>query len=54
VKTSEWFAQVFRSSIARRWHVRDRSAMGVWYGERRPDPELNKQQPGPSHPDTAT
>lgn len=40
--TREWFAQIFRSSIARRWYIRGRRAMEVWYDERRPDPELNK------------
>lgn len=45
--TSEWFVQVFRITIARRWYVRDRKAMGVWYDERRPDPELNRsKRPG--------
>ena len=27
-------------------YIRDRSAMGVWYGDRRPDPELTKPQDG--------
>ena len=37
--TVEWFIQVYRVTFARNRYIRDRSAMGVWYGERRPDPE---------------
>lgn len=39
--TSEWFGQLFRITFARRRYIRDRKAMGIWYGERRPDPELS-------------
>ncbi|HVJ83911.1 MAG TPA: glycosyltransferase [Planctomycetia bacterium] len=37
--TREWFAQIYRITVARRKYVHDRAAMGVWYGDRRPDPE---------------
>ncbi len=40
--TLEWFIQLYRITFARRRYIRDRSAMGVWYGERRPDPDLYK------------
>jgi cellulose synthase/poly-beta-1,6-N-acetylglucosamine synthase-like glycosyltransferase len=40
--TVEWFIQIYRITFARQRYIRDRSAMGVWYGERRPDPELNE------------
>src|SRR5437879_534505 len=41
--TIEWFIQLYRVTLARHRCIRDRSAMGVWYGERRPDPELPRQ-----------
>lgn len=41
--TTEWFVQIYRITFARERYVRDRAAMGVWYGDRRPDPELNQQ-----------
>lgn len=41
--TFEWFIQMYRLTFARHRYIRDRTAMGVWYGERRPDPELNKR-----------
>ena len=40
--TIEWFVQIYRISFARHRYIRDRTAMGVWYGDRRPDPELTK------------
>jgi glycosyltransferase involved in cell wall biosynthesis len=40
--TIEWFIQMYRITFARDRYIRDRGAMSVWYGERRPDPELNK------------
>jgi cellulose synthase/poly-beta-1,6-N-acetylglucosamine synthase-like glycosyltransferase len=40
--TLEWFIQIYRITFARQRYIRDRNAMGVWYGERRPDPELTK------------
>jgi len=40
--TVEWFIQIYRITFARRRYIRDRKAMGVWYGDRRPDPELTK------------
>ena len=40
--TIEWFIQIYRITFARRRYIRDRDAMGVWYGDRRPDPELTK------------
>jgi glycosyltransferase involved in cell wall biosynthesis len=40
--TVEWFIQIYRITFARNRYIRDRDAMGVWYGERRPDPELTK------------
>ena len=36
------FIQIYRITFARQRYIRDRRAMGVWYGERRPDPELKK------------
>jgi glycosyltransferase involved in cell wall biosynthesis len=42
--TAEWLAQIYRITIARRKYVRDRNAMGVWYGERRPDPEPGNRE----------
>lgn len=39
----EWFIQIYRITFARQRYIRDRGAMGVWYGERRPDPELIKR-----------
>ena len=36
--TVEWFIQLYRVTFARNRCIGDRSAMGVWYGERRPDP----------------
>ena len=41
--TVEWFIQIYRITFARQRYIRDRAAMGVWYGERRPDPELTKR-----------
>ena len=38
----EWTIQMYRITFARRRYLGDRSAMGVWYGERRPDPELEE------------
>ena len=38
----EWTIQMYRITFARRRYLSDRSAMGVWYGERRPDPELEE------------
>jgi hypothetical protein len=46
--TVEWFIQIYRITFARQRYIRDRSAMGVWYGDRRPDPELTKPQDGES------
>src|SRR6266446_2077701 len=40
--TVEWFIQLYRITFARHKYIRDRRAMGVWYDERRPDPELTK------------
>ena len=40
--TVEWFIQIYRITFARNRYIRDRHAMDVWYGERRPDPELTK------------
>ena len=40
--TVEWFIQIYRITLARQKYIRDRSAMGVWYGDRRPDPELTQ------------
>ena len=40
--TVEWFVQIYRITFARQRYIRDRSAMGVWYGDRRPDPEWTK------------
>jgi glycosyltransferase involved in cell wall biosynthesis len=37
--TWEWFIQMYRITLARQRYIRDRSAMAVWYGERRPDPD---------------
>ena len=37
---SEWMPQLFRITIARRKYIGQRSALGLWYGDRRPDPEL--------------
>jgi len=37
--TWEWFIQMYRITIAREKYIRDRNAMAVWYGDRRPDPE---------------
>src|SRR5882762_4864686 len=42
--TVEWFIQLYRITFARHRYIRDRRAMGVWYGERRADPELAKPQ----------
>jgi glycosyltransferase involved in cell wall biosynthesis len=41
--TVEWFIQMYRITLARNKYIRDRGAMGVWYGDRRPDPELAKR-----------
>jgi glycosyltransferase involved in cell wall biosynthesis len=41
--TAEWFLQIYRITIARERYIRDRNAMGVWYGDRRPDPELDSR-----------
>jgi len=41
--TVEWFIQIYRITFARQRYIRDRSAMGVWYGDRRPDPDLTKR-----------
>jgi glycosyltransferase involved in cell wall biosynthesis len=41
--TLEWFAQIYRVTFARKKYIHDRDAMGVWYGERRPDPELSER-----------
>ncbi len=41
--TAEWFIQIYRITFARQRYIRDRAAMGVWYGERRPDPELTNR-----------
>jgi len=41
--TLEWFIQLYRITLARNRYIRDRSAMGVWYGERRSDPESTKR-----------
>jgi glycosyltransferase involved in cell wall biosynthesis len=40
--TVEWLIQIYRITFARQRYIRDRSAMGVWYGDRRTDPELTK------------
>jgi len=40
--TWEWAVQMYRITFARKRYIRDRSAMGVWYCDRRPDPELTK------------
>jgi glycosyltransferase involved in cell wall biosynthesis len=40
--TVEWFIQIYRISFGRKKYIHDREAMGVWYGDRRPDPELTK------------
>jgi cellulose synthase/poly-beta-1,6-N-acetylglucosamine synthase-like glycosyltransferase len=40
--TVEWLIQTYRITFARSRYIRDRQAMGVWYGERRTDPELTK------------
>lgn len=40
--TWEWAVQMYRITFARKRYIRDRSAMSVWYGHRRPDPELTK------------
>ena len=37
--TWEWAVQMYRITFARKRYIRDRNAMGVWYGDRRPDPE---------------
>jgi glycosyltransferase involved in cell wall biosynthesis len=42
--TLEWFAQIYRITFARKKYIHDRNAMGVWYGERRPDPELSERR----------
>lgn len=41
--TREWFAQIYRITFARKKYIHDRDAMGVWYGDRRPDPELSER-----------
>jgi GT2 family glycosyltransferase len=41
--TWEWAVQMYRITFARRRCIRDRRAMEVWYGDRRPDPELVKE-----------
>jgi glycosyltransferase involved in cell wall biosynthesis len=38
----EWFIQIYRITFARRRCAGNRDAMGVWYDERRPDPESTK------------
>jgi cellulose synthase/poly-beta-1,6-N-acetylglucosamine synthase-like glycosyltransferase len=40
--TVEWFSQIYRITLGRQRYIRDRGAMAVWYGDRRPDPELSK------------
>jgi glycosyltransferase involved in cell wall biosynthesis len=40
--TVEWLIQIYRITFARQRYIRDRNAMGVWYGDRRPDPEHTK------------
>lgn len=37
--TREWLIQMYRITFARHRYIRDRDAMSVWYGDRRPDPE---------------
>jgi glycosyltransferase involved in cell wall biosynthesis len=44
--TWEWFVQMYRITIARKKYLHDRDAMGVWYGDRRPDPELSQRREG--------
>lgn len=41
--TLEWFAQIYRITLARKKYIHDRDAMGVWYGDRRPDPESSER-----------
>lgn len=41
--TLEWFVVMYRITIARKKYLHDRDAMGVWYGDRRPDPELSER-----------
>jgi len=40
--TVEWCIQLYRVTFARNRCIGDRSAMDVWYGERRADPDLVK------------
>ena len=40
--TWEWAVQMYRISFARQRYIRDRTAMEIWYGDRRPDPECAK------------
>jgi glycosyltransferase involved in cell wall biosynthesis len=41
--TLEWFAQIYRITFAGKKYIHDRDAMGFWYGDRRPDPELSER-----------
>lgn len=41
--TWEWAVQMYRITVARQKYIRDRRAMDVWYGDRRPDPELTRK-----------
>ena len=40
--TREWFGQIYRITFARRRYIRSRAGMGLWYDDRRPDPEMKK------------
>lgn len=42
----EWTVQMYRITLARRKYVGDRSAMGIWYEDRRPDPEVTEGSGG--------
>jgi glycosyltransferase involved in cell wall biosynthesis len=42
--TREWFTQIYRITVARKKYIHDRDAMGVWYGDRRPDPEVSERE----------
>jgi hypothetical protein len=33
---------MYRITLARKKYIHDREAMAVWYGQRRPDPELRE------------
>src|SRR5436190_18060830 len=41
--TVEWFVQIDGITLARHKYIHNRSAIGVWYGDRRPDPDLTKR-----------